>query len=166
MTLEGVGTFEDWYRQLYPRFVTTLAVTLGSSDEAAEVAGDAFVAAYEQWERVGAMDNPAGWTYRAAMNGARRRGRRRGAERDKALHLAPSPPANESLLELSELLGDLPPRMRQVVALRHVADLTEADVAEVLGISRGTVSSTLRDGYRRLALSIQTDERITTEEQR
>ena len=166
MTLEGVGTFEDWYRQLYPRFVTTLAVTLGSSDEAAEVAGDAFVAAYEQWDRVGAMDNPAGWTYRVAMNRARRRGRRRRTEQDRALHLAPSAPTGEGLLELCELLGDLPPRMRQVVALRHVADLTEIDVAEVLGISRGTVSSTLRGGGSRLAVSIQAEQQIQTEEQR
>jgi DNA-directed RNA polymerase specialized sigma24 family protein len=48
--------------------------------------------------------------------------------------------------------------MRQVVALRHVADLTEIAVGEVLGISRGTVSSTLRDAYERLSRQIETEE--------
>jgi DNA-directed RNA polymerase specialized sigma24 family protein len=34
--------------------------------------------------------------------------------------------------------------------LRHIADMTEADIGEVLGISRSTVSSTLADVHARL----------------
>jgi RNA polymerase sigma factor (sigma-70 family) len=151
--------FEEWYQQLYPRLVTTLSVTLGSADEASEVAADAFLSAYSQWDRVAAMENPDGWTYRAAVNRARRRGRRRHAERGFAHFLAPSRPSeSDDLAALRELLEDLPPRMRQVVALRHVADLTEIAVGEVLGISRGTVSSTLRDAYERLSRQIETEE--------
>lgn len=151
--------FEDWYQQLYPRLVTTLTVTLGSADEASDVAADAFLAAYSQWDRVAVMENPAGWTYRVAINRARRRGRRRHAERDVAHHLAPSMPHEaHDLTVLRELLDGLPPRMRHVVALRHVADLTEIAVGEVLGISRGTVSSTLRDAYERLTPLIETEE--------
>jgi RNA polymerase sigma-70 factor (ECF subfamily) len=154
-----VREFEEWYRELYPRFVTTLAVSLGSREEAAEVAGDAFVTAFEQWDRVGRMDNPSGWAFRVAMNRARRRGRRRTAERNSAELLAPSVPVGgEGLMELQVLLSPLPERMRQVVALRHVADLTEPAIAEVLGISRGTVSSTLRDAYPRLAELMKPEE--------
>ena len=151
--------FEGWYRELYPRFVTTLAVSLGSREEAADVAGDAFVAAFEDWDRVGRMDNPSGWAFRVAMNRAKRRGRRRGAERASAARLAPTAPLEGgSLAELRSLLAPLPERMRQVVALRHVADLTEPAIAEVLGISRGTVSSTLRDAYPRLASLMEPEE--------
>lgn len=144
---------------MYPRLVTTLSITLGSAEEAKEVASDAFLAAYSQWARVSLMENPDGWTYRAAVNRARRRGRRRRAEREVAHHLAPKVPIeSDNFTALRELLDDLPPRMRQVVALRHVADLTEVAVGEVLGISRGTVSSTLRDAYERLSLLIETEE--------
>jgi RNA polymerase sigma factor (sigma-70 family) len=151
--------FEGWYRELYPQLVTTLAVSLGSRDEAAEVAGDAFASAFERWDRVGRMENASGWTYRVAMNGAKRRGRRRNAERVSAVHLAPTGTVGgENMAELRALLAPLPERMRQVVALRHVADLTEPAIAEVLGISRGTVSSTLRDAYPRLATLIESEE--------
>lgn len=45
----------------------------------------------------------------------------------------------------------LPERQRQMVVLRYVADLAEGDIAGVLGVSRGTVASTLSDARRRLA---------------
>jgi DNA-directed RNA polymerase specialized sigma24 family protein len=37
------------------------------------------------------------------------------------------------------------------VVLRYVADLTEAQIATAMGVSRSTVSSTLRDAHRALA---------------
>ena len=45
-------------------------------------------------------------------------------------------------------------RQRQVVVLRFVADLPEADIADVLGISRGTVSSTLADAKANLRVAL------------
>ena len=59
----------------------------------------------------------------------------------------------------TELVAPLPERMREVVVLRHVADLTEPMIADVLGISRGTVSSTLRDAHARLAERLAAQER-------
>lgn len=151
--------FDDWYREQYPRFVTTLAASLGSRDEAVEVAGDAFTKAFEQWERVRRMDNPTGWTFRVALNGGRRRGRRRSAERTLGAHLTVSSlTATDAMDDLVDWVGPLPLRMRQVVVLRHVADLTEPAIAEVLDITRATVSSTLRDAYSRLAATIEPEE--------
>ena len=104
--------------------------------------------------------NPDGWTYTVAMNLVRRRARRRSRERE----LVAVTPAGGSdstdqsaTLRFTELVAPLPERMRQVVVLRHVADLTEPMIAEVLGITRGTVSSTLRDAHARLAEAFETD---------
>jgi RNA polymerase sigma factor (sigma-70 family) len=45
----------------------------------------------------------------------------------------------------------LPDRTRQMVALRYVLDLPEADVAAALGVTRGTVASTLSKARQQLA---------------
>ena len=52
--------------------------------------------------------------------------------------------------EIWHLLSQLSTRQREVVVLRHIADLREAEIGDILGISRSTVSSTLADAYSRL----------------
>jgi predicted RNA polymerase sigma factor len=53
----------------------------GDPDTASEAADEAFARALAQWNRVGAMDSPTGWTYRVALNQLRRRLRRKQQER-------------------------------------------------------------------------------------
>jgi RNA polymerase sigma-70 factor (ECF subfamily) len=154
--------FEQWYRGLDPRLHTTIRIACGSADEADEVVAEAFARASARWTRVRRMPNPDGWTYTVAVNLVRRRGRRRTRERQLALVAGTSTPVSidtGATLRFTELVAPLPDRMREIVVLRHVADLTEPMIAEVLGISRGTVSSTLRDAHARLADRLRSDER-------
>lgn len=156
-----MDSFEEWYREVYPGVVTTLTAVFGSADAAADATADAFLKAFQRWNRVSRMDRPDGWVYRVALNEGRRHLARRESEA-AALRKAPrplrTPPALDALAEFTGLLDGLPNRMRQVVALRHVADLSEATIGEVLGISRSTVSSTLRDAYLRLESVVETRE--------
>ena len=62
---------------------------------------------------------------------------------------------DESLLDLRRELQALPPRMRAAVCLHYLADLSTADVAAALGISVGTVKSSLHDARRRLRVSLE-----------
>ncbi|MCP4223098.1 MAG: SigE family RNA polymerase sigma factor, partial [Actinomycetia bacterium] len=64
--------------------------------------------------------------------------------------------------EMWLLVADLPDRRREVIVLRHIAGLTERAIGAALGITRGTVSSTLRDAYRSLDIAMHEDE--STEE--
>jgi RNA polymerase sigma factor (sigma-70 family) len=48
----------------------------------------------------------------------------------------------EARTMLLSVVGDLPPRQRAVLVLRYFEDLTEAETAELLGCSLGTVKST------------------------
>lgn len=146
--------FDDWYGRAYLQLFPAIAGALGSVDHGADALAEAFTKAFEHWDRVESLDNREGWVYRVAVNHHRRRVPRRARERELLASVAaPEPLGAEptALAELVELLGGLPDRMREVVVLRYVADFTEPQVAEVLGISRGTVSSTLRDAHRRLA---------------
>ena len=144
------GGFEAFYRRQHGPLVTSLLLVTGDADLAREGADEAFARALAAWPRVAGMASPGGWTYRVALNVIRRRGRRRSLERRLLARGAPPPampaPAGEAWL----LVAELPRRQRQVVVLRHVADLPEAEIARVLGISRSTVSSTLADAHRAL----------------
>jgi RNA polymerase sigma factor (sigma-70 family) len=65
----------------------------------------------------------------------------------------PSPSPEPSLADRDAVwraVSALPPRQRAVVVLRYYEDLTEAEIAEVLGCSRGTVKSQASDALARL----------------
>ena len=155
-----VGEFEGWYRESYPRLYAALRLIARSADDAADAVSDAYTKAFEQWDRVQEMENPTGWAFKVALHADRRRGRRRATERRVIAEVSTrpiAPTADAALSELDAWVSTLPERMAQVVVLRHVGDLTEPAIAEVLGISRGTVSSTLRDAYTRLSAVIDRD---------
>lgn len=157
-----MDSFEQWYRTVYPGVVTTLSVVLGSTEDAADATAEAFLRAYQRWDRVAGMDRPDGWVYRVALNVGRRHGRRLRADAARARAVAlpiRTAEATEALEEFHGLLEGLSDRMKEVLALRHVADLTEPMIAEVLGVSRSTVSSTLRDAHRRIERSLDAEER-------
>lgn len=117
---------------------------------AQDVASEAIARALERWDDVSQMDSPDGWTFQVAFNVARRRYRRAEMER-RLLRRSTTPeviagPAGELWL----VVAKLPNRQRTAVLLRHVGHLTEPEVAQAMGVSRGTVSSTLRAAYRTL----------------
>jgi RNA polymerase sigma-70 factor (ECF subfamily) len=131
---------------------------------AQEVAAEAFARALERWDRVGEMASPGGWTYRVALNLVRRRARRAALERRLLLRMAPAPPISvpAPAVEVWEAVTALPPRMRTAVALRYLGGLTEAEVAEAMGVAPGTVAGTLHDARARLAVLLAPD--VPTEE--
>jgi RNA polymerase sigma-70 factor, ECF subfamily len=153
--------FEPWYRREYPRVLATLVLVVGNGDLGREAADEAFARALARWRSVGRMASPAGWTYRVALNLARRAARRAAAER-RLLRLAR--PTGTSVpgpaVELWEVVRELPRRQREVVVLRHLLDLREREIAEVLGIRRSSVSQSLAAAHRTLRgwLSDELDE--------
>lgn len=151
MNIDSAG-FEPWYRAEHPRVLAALAVVARDPDLAQEVAAEAFARALQHWDRVAAMDSPGGWTYRVALNVLRRRARRAALERRLLPRLVPAPitvPAHA--IEVWQVVTGLAPRMRTAVALRYLGGLTEAEVAQVMGVAPGTVAATLHDARRRLA---------------
>jgi len=151
--------FESWYRRFYPKLVNSLSCYLGDKNLAKLSADEAIVRAYESWDRVHKMDSPEGWTYRVGLNWAKRKLRR-----TKLEQLINSKKIDETISEPSgeiwQVVKKLPERQRQAVALRHLAHMTESEVANAMKIKRGTVSATLNQAYKSLQLKISDDFKV------
>lgn len=63
-------------------------------------------------------------------------------------------------LDLVEGLRRLPRRQREVVALRYLADVSEAETARLLGCSTGTVKTHAHRGLAALRLGLEEEDRV------
>jgi RNA polymerase sigma-70 factor (ECF subfamily) len=153
--------FEDWYRSLHPRTVAGFWALCGDPDLVEECADEAFARALAHWPNIRTMDHPRAWLQTVALNVLRRTQRRRSLE-DKVMGRLRPDQAVEAVSPLPEVwlaVGVLPPRQQLAVVLRYVADLAEDEIAVTMGVTRGTVASTLSDARHTLAVALgpQTD---------
>ncbi len=116
---------------------------------AADAAQDAFVQLYLHWGKVTASGNPDAWLYRVAINRCHDYRRRlvRGRRLFERLARSTSPEEASSewqpRAEFLSIIAGLPERQRVAAALYYDADLPVAEIAAVMGISQGAVSSHL-----------------------
>ena len=148
------SNFDEWYKVTYPRLVVSLIAAFGDPDLPYEAAAEAMAQTYEQWATVSEMESPDGWVYRVATNVARKKIRRKNIERRILFKSRSLPQVSGPAGEIWLLVADLPERQRLAVVLRHVGHLSESDVAQTMGITRGTVSATLRAAYRSLRTAL------------
>src|ERR1700722_13452866 len=134
------ATFAAWYRNEHPRLLATMTVVTRDVHVAQDVTAEAFARALAAWTRVSAMDSPTGWTYRVAVNLARRRARRAALEQRLLHRMLPAdnglPP--DRAFELWDAVRALPPRARTAVALRYAGGLTESEAATAMDVAVGT----------------------------
>jgi RNA polymerase sigma factor (sigma-70 family) len=149
---EGEQAFGPWYAIHAAALVRAVAVGCGDAEVASEAVADACARAYLRWSEVGAMDNPAGWAYVAASRLARRRvARQRRLQPWQARHDRAVDAPSDDGVDVRRAVARMPERMRTAVALRYLLDLSEADVAAAMGLTRGGVSSLLVKARKRLA---------------
>jgi RNA polymerase sigma-70 factor, ECF subfamily len=137
---------ERLYRRRYLAFRNGLAPVVGSYDEARDVVQEAFARALRSIGDFRGAGSLEGWVWRIALRIAFERCRQRQApaKLSEALDLLdPHLIERDRDPELAEAIRDLPPRKRLVLFLRYFADLSYAEIAEVAGISQGTVAATL-----------------------
>lgn len=148
--------FAQWYARDFARVRRTVSVAVGDAELGEEAASEAFAKALSRWPAVSAMDDPTAWVRTVALNEVRTRLRRLRLERRYRARLTDQyvPPPAEPHPELWSAVAQLPPRSREAIALRYVADLSEDQVAAAMGISRGAVAATLSRARRRLAQTL------------
>ncbi|WP_310964161.1 RNA polymerase sigma factor [Nocardioides terrisoli] len=137
---------------LYDRHYATLvrvAVLLVRDRETAEdVVQDAFVDMCRRWPRLRDREAAAGYLRTAVVNRSRSVLRhRKVVDRQRPERTDTAPGADESVLSRStrtavlDALAALPRRQREVLVLRYYLDLSESEIAQTLGISRGSVKT-------------------------
>jgi RNA polymerase sigma-70 factor (ECF subfamily) len=133
------------FPRLYPRARRVAYRVLGDDAAAEDVAAEAMARAYAHWERVEALPWVDGWVLRVTANLAIDVARRR--------RVALEPPAPietedavATRLAMVAALSHLPRRQREAISLYYLAGMAEAEVANVLGISPGTLKSHLHRG--------------------
>jgi len=152
--------FERWYVRSHRQILAALVAYCGDLTEAAEVTDEAFARALGRWDRVQKMDSPVGWVFVVARNllrGRARQARREleqsaGQARRQAVSGRDDAEAVLAAFDMAKVLSVLTPRQRDVVVLHHGLDLSQDRVAELLGISRSTVATTLMDARSALAI--------------
>ncbi|GAA1964310.1 SigE family RNA polymerase sigma factor [Catenulispora subtropica] len=158
----GAGaTLADLYR-LHHLYLTRLAVLLvGDTGDAEDAVHDAFLRLWRRHgDRIDGLDNPLSYLSVAVLNNARTRLRRRKTARDHIPWFLPYGESAEDIVlsrqhrQVLDAVKALPRRQREVLVLRYWADMSEADIAGVLGISRGTVKSTASRGMHKLEQSL------------
>ena len=105
-------------------------------DIGADVTAEAFAYAWEHWDRISAMSNPAGYLYRVGQSKARRGIFRRPPP------VEVKPPEAESYWfepGLAPAIAGLPEKQRAAIVLVHGYGWTVAEVAEMWGVTYSTV---------------------------
>ena len=142
-------SFEAAFKELFIPAYRVARRILGDPAAAEDIAAEALSRAYADWARVSQLPYRDAWVLRVATNLALNATRRRrllfpGTEARS------DDEAATTRVALAGALHRLPARQREVGVLRHLAGLSESEVAVRLGVSLGTVKTHLRRGHEAL----------------
>jgi len=147
VTLDADNALEQLYAAHYGGLVRMAVLLLRDQGLAEDVVQDAYVAVHGRWDRIDPAKAPA-YLRQTVVNRSRSALRHRSVVgRHRPEPLPDGAPADHRVLETErrtrvlDALAELPTRQREVLVLRHYLDLSEADIAATLGISRGAVKS-------------------------
>jgi RNA polymerase sigma-70 factor (sigma-E family) len=158
------------YTAHYRSLVRLAALLLHDTAAAEDVVQDAFVAMHDSWRRLRDTDKALAYLRQAVVNRSRSRLRHLKVVERKTppatpesaqIHGGHVPSAESGALHALErqhvmaALRGLPHRQREVLVLRYYADMSEAQIAETMGISPGAVKSHASRGIAALRQTME-----------
>jgi len=154
--------FIELYTLHYRRLVRTAWLLVRDVPTAEEVVQDAFVSMNDAWQRLKDAENALAYVRQAVVNRSRSVLRHQMVV-EKHPEQAPldMPSAEHSALvsldraAVVTALQGLTPRQREAIVLRYYADLSEAEIATAMGISRGAVKSHTARGMAALRAALE-----------
>lgn len=150
------------YASHWTAMVRLAALLLQETATAEEVVQDAFVALHRRWGRLREPAAGVGYLRASVVNGCRSVVRHRQVEVRHRRPAAPAPTGpeehvldHETDAAVMAALRRLPGRQQEVLVLRYYADASESEIAEALGISRGSVKSHAHRGLAALRAALR-----------
>ena len=150
--------YTDHYRSLV-RLAVLLVRDVATAEE---VVQDSFIAMHAAWRRLRDTEKALSYLRQSVVNRSRSVLRHRVVVDKNAPKPAPDMPSAEqgaiSLLERSAVIAalrTLPLRQREALVLKYYADLSEAQIATTMGISRGAVKSHTARGVAALRVVLE-----------
>lgn len=144
----------------YAPLVRMAWLLVDDRESAEDVVMDAFISLFRRWSAIRDYDDAYRYVRSCVLNGARSQLRHRRVVRlhETAPGEGGAGPANLDVAvqgtnraAVVQLLHALPVRQRQVLVLRYFLDLSEAEIADTLGISNGSVKTHSSRGLAALA---------------
>jgi RNA polymerase sigma-70 factor (sigma-E family) len=139
---------EELYAAHYRQLVRLAVLLVRDVGTAEEVVQDSFVAMHGRWRGLREPDKGLAYLRQTVVNRSRSVLRHRAVQARHVPAAVPDQPgadedavASERRALVLDALRELPDRQREVLALRYYLDLSEAQIADTLGISRGAVKS-------------------------
>lgn len=153
----GEPAFREYVRARSRALLRTAYLLTGNLADAEDLVQSALAKTYLAWDRIedrGALD---GYVRRAMVNTHISWWRRRRVEEFPTAEIPDQAVADHAVSSdlqesLRRAIDRLPQRMRTAVMLRYYDDMTEAEVAEALGVSLGTVKSTVSRAVAKLRI--------------
>ncbi|MEY9862174.1 RNA polymerase sigma-70 factor (sigma-E family) [Catenulispora sp. GAS73] len=158
-------SFREFVEGSWHRLLRTAYLLTGDHGAAEDLVQTALMRTYRHWNRIVAYEAPESYVRRVMVNANISAWRRRKA----VVHVVAEPPEPTSGAsgdhqdtyalrdELWRAVCAMSPRMRTAFVLRYFEDLTEAEVASVMGCAVGTVKSQIARGLTRLRGDLQAD---------
>jgi RNA polymerase sigma-70 factor (sigma-E family) len=150
-----LATVDDptaFYRREYAAALRLAIALVDIRAVAEEVVQESFARVWMKWD---SLDQPGAYLRTCIVNAARKELRRRRLVRSTIDQPVPGAAAEDR--ELLASVRRLPPRRRAVVVLRFYEDMTEAQIADTLGMRVGTVKATLHQALAQLRKEISND---------
>jgi RNA polymerase sigma-70 factor (sigma-E family) len=165
---EVADALDAYVRARGHRLLRTAYLLTGDTQIAEDLVQNALASVLASWRRLPDVDNLDAYVYTALVN-ARRRWWSRRWHGEIPTEQLPDVSTSEDQTarfdrheDMLALLGTLPLRQRQALVLRYFEDLTEAQTAQILGCSIGTVKSQTARGLDKMRAALAAQKRRDT----
>ena len=158
------GAIRAFVLEDYPRIVTGLSVMCGSRPAAEDAVQGALAKAWERSERGEHIEELASWVTVVARNSLRSWFRRVGAERRARGALgergdpSQSTAMSEDHIDVVRALRTLTKAQRETTVLYYYLGMKVGEIGRTLGVSEGTVKSTLHRARQIMAPALGVDD--------
>ena len=165
-----MADYENFVRAHLPRLLRYATMLTGEREQAADLVQDVLVKVYRRWPRIRDADHPDRYVVRMVTNGylswRHSRAARLVAAADLPDGVRPDDFASDHALreDMWQRLARLPRRQRAVVVLRYYEQLTDSEIADLLGCAQATVRAHAHRALTTLRQGLTTELLAQTEE--